>query len=228
MSLNLDELKLVLTDDGSYTLTHPSLPETYHSRFGAVTEATAVFLENSTVKQRLQQGRETAVLEIGFGSGLNSMLTAACANHYQSKLTYIAYEKQLPPVSIIVELLSKNLRDCEFGINNLQHAMANPPITNIAINSHCNLTIINEDVRNSVIPPNTFDAIYLDAFSVSQNPNLWQAEFLTTLHRSLRPGCTLATYSVNRVFKDALSAAGFSWQKRPGPAGKREVIVATA
>ena len=228
MPLNLNELTLVLTGDGSYTLAHPNLPETYHSRFGAVSEAITVFLENSTVKHRLQQGRETAVLEIGFGSGLNFMLTTACAKEYQCTLSYTAYENQLPPAPIIAELLSNNLKSCEAEINSLQHAIANPPIINTAINKHCHLTIVNEDVRNSAIPPNAFDAIYLDAFSVSQNPHLWQATFLTTLHRSLKGGGTLATYSVNRVFKDALTAAGFSWKKRPGPAGKREVIVATA
>ena len=74
----------------------------------------------------------------------------------------------------------------------------------------------------------TFHAVYLDAFSHRESPLLWQAPLLKKLRSALRPDGVLATYSVNRPFKDALSEAGFTWQKLPGPAGKREVIIATA
>ncbi len=228
MQFDRNELTLFVTDDGSYTLKHPAFPETYHSKFGAVTEAITVFLENSQVNNRLQQGLPTHVLEIGFGSGLNFLLTASCAKQHQCDLSYTAFENRLPPMSIIVELLNKNTTDCDNEIEALQRTLSHPPVIKASVNRYSTLTMINTDVRTYEMPGNTFDAIYLDAFSVSQNPQLWQSRFLKALHGTLKPGGTLATYSVNRLFKDALTAAGFDWKKLPGPAGKREVIVATA
>ena len=40
-------MQLFKTDDGSYTLINPDHLETYHSKFGALTESDQVYLRNS-------------------------------------------------------------------------------------------------------------------------------------------------------------------------------------
>ena len=222
------ELKLQLTRDGSYTLKHPGNPEPYHSMFGAVTEAKSVFLENSEVQQRLQKHLPTTVLEIGFGSGLNFLLSAACARDNQCKLTYSAFEFLLPPTELSCELLTRNTTGCVKEIARLKETLDSGQTVNTSINAYSDLTIIRSDATKSQLPVDTFHAVYLDAFSISQNPLLWQTSFLQSLNRALKADGKLATYSVNRKFKDALTDAGFTWKKLPGPGGKREVIVATA
>jgi len=216
------------TADGSFTLSRGNGKETYHSRFGAVTEARQVFLINSGVKERLEQQLPTSVLEIGFGTGLNFLLTALCARHNNAGLRYTGYENALLPSATITTLLERNTQGCEPEIAALGALTASAPTgAPEAINENTDLRLKAEDALSADLAIDQYHAIYLDAFSVSEAPEFWQTPFLTRLYNALRPQGRLATYSVNRPFKDALTQAGFQWQKLPGPAGKREVIFAT-
>lgn len=216
------------TADGSVTLSRKDKQQTYHSRHGAVTESTEVFLGNSDVQDRLQRQLPTGVLEIGFGSGLNFILTAHCAQNNNSRLTYYGCENLLPPVKVMQQLLQHNTEQCEVEIERLCAAITdcqtNEPLP---VNDHTTLHLLVGDAMAMPFPKDTFHAVYLDAFSQSEDPTFWQPPFLKKLHQSLRCEGTLATYSVNRQFRNALEEAGFVWKKLPGPAGKREVIVAT-
>ncbi|MGY8988125.1 MAG: hypothetical protein ACKVG7_06165 [Flavobacteriales bacterium] len=64
--------ELIITKDGSHSLFVPELNENYHSVHGAIEEALHVFIKNgihSHPKQNIN------ILEIGFGTGLNTLLT---------------------------------------------------------------------------------------------------------------------------------------------------------
>ena len=94
----------VLTNDGSNTLDSLRYGETYHSTFGALTEARHVFLNAAGVSQRLKSGLPTRVLEIGFGLGLNTLLTADLASQFAAQLSYHAFENQLVAPEVIRQL----------------------------------------------------------------------------------------------------------------------------
>lgn len=85
-------LDVTRTNDNSNTLYSPRYQQTYHSSFGAVAEAKHVFLDGAAVQQRLQALQPTRVLEIGFGLGLNCLLSADCANTHKTALHYTAIE----------------------------------------------------------------------------------------------------------------------------------------
>ena len=72
------------------------------------------------------------------------------------------------------------------------------------------------------------DAIYLDGFSPAKNPDLWSPELCRCLHRLAGPGATLATWSVAGAVRRALAGAGFTVEKRPGFADKRQMLVGRA
>ena len=224
-------MQLLQTEDGSYTLLDTEQQETYHSKFGALTESDQVYLRNSGVYQRLQSQQPTSVLEIGFGTGFNFVHTAQHALKYNCALHYTACE--MLPVSreIAVEVLLQNAPDaielCEFTANALDkiaHPIDQP--VDLTFNPQLILQLHRVDACIHSWPAAAFDAIYLDAFSKKNNPSLWSAEFLKKLQTSAKPDATLATYCVNREFRTALTAAGFSFSKLPGPKGKREVLVA--
>ena len=61
--------KIVITNDGSYSIFNPDLNETYHSKHGAIVEAEHVFIKNGFSKANKN---ELNILEIGFGTGLNA------------------------------------------------------------------------------------------------------------------------------------------------------------
>lgn len=220
-------ISLQLTADGSYTLSRGDKRETYHSQNGAVTESNEVFLRNSGVQHRLQRRQTTHVLEIGFGSGLNFLLTALCARHNSCSLSYTGFEVCLPPIDLIRQLLTRNTRGSEQEIKRVIElcGLDTTPVPK-SINSECTLSLQQSDALSAELPQSGFHSVYLDAFSQNEAPDFWKVPFLKKLHASLRPGGTLASYSVNRPFRDSLTEAGFEWSKLPGPAGKREVIVA--
>jgi tRNA U34 5-methylaminomethyl-2-thiouridine-forming methyltransferase MnmC len=64
---------LVKTSDGSHTLYVPELDEHYHSVYGAVQESEFIFINNGFDSCDTDP---LNILEVGFGTGLNALLTA--------------------------------------------------------------------------------------------------------------------------------------------------------
>jgi tRNA U34 5-methylaminomethyl-2-thiouridine-forming methyltransferase MnmC len=64
---------LIETSDGSHTIYVPELDEHYHSIHGAVQESSFIFIRNGF---DVSEADPVNILEIGFGTGLNALLTA--------------------------------------------------------------------------------------------------------------------------------------------------------
>jgi len=103
-----------------------------------------------------------------------------------------------------------------------------------ALNHDCHLHYTGIDIQPppsqlalQLLAHNNRSHQSLDAFSLKNNPGLWQVPFLRKLHKSLSDDGTLGTYTVSRIFREALEQSGFAWEKLRGPAGKREVLTAT-
>jgi tRNA U34 5-methylaminomethyl-2-thiouridine-forming methyltransferase MnmC len=220
----------VVTADGSTTLLHPDHGESYHSRHGARTESTAVFLQNSGVLGRLEMSLCTRVLEIGFGTGFNFLLTAEAALRCGSALDYVAVEHDLITCAEMQALAQTNFPEHPALTENLINAANTFSLDashdSVVVAEQVSFKLIIDDARHAEIDPAPFDAIYLDAFSPRNNPDLWQASFLGALRERLTGTGRLVSYCVSRQFRDGLTGAGFTWQKVPGPPGKREVLIA--
>jgi len=218
------------TKDGSLTLYSAELQEHYHSKFGAVAESDAVFIKNTGVENRLAQLQPTRVLEIGFGTGLNFLRTAIHAIKHNCQLHYTGIDIQPPPSQLARQLLSHNNKShqslCDFTADCLE-SLSHHGSAHSQFNSKLQLELIRTEAISHDYPVAVFDAIYLDAFSLKNNPGLWQAPFLRKLRKGLSDNGVVGTYTVSRIFREALEEAGFQWQKLPGPAGKREVLTAS-
>jgi tRNA U34 5-methylaminomethyl-2-thiouridine-forming methyltransferase MnmC len=223
-------VKVRETADGTLTLEDPASGQTYRSIHGAATESRLVFLQNSGVAARLNAGEPTRVLEIGFGTGLNFCITATLAIENRCQLHYAACEFALPDIDLLESLLQHNLPDARHLTDELVALLAQSSDgehSKGCLSEWVELDLYRGDARTASWPDAHFDAIYLDAFSARCNPQLWQRAFLAQLRPTLHKRGRLATFGVNRAFRQALSEAGFSWSKYPGPPGKREVLVAT-
>ncbi|MEZ6135615.1 MAG: tRNA (5-methylaminomethyl-2-thiouridine)(34)-methyltransferase MnmD [Pirellulaceae bacterium] len=97
-------LQWVTTDDGSLTLWSDVIGETYHSGCGAMAESLIVYIKHSGVIERLLAGKPTRVLEVGFGTATDFLLTAAIATACRCKLQYTGLENMLLPVRLLAEL----------------------------------------------------------------------------------------------------------------------------
>ncbi len=223
-------MQLIETDDGSYTLLDPDRQETYHSKFGALTESDQVYLRNSGMHQRLQAQQPTSILEIGFGTGFNFVHTANHALKSDCALQYTACEFQPVNREIALELLIHNVPHaktlCVFTADAI-HQISSSEQATLFFDHQTQLNLHRVDAHQHSLPESSFDAVYLDAFSKKNNPALWSTDFLCKLRQALKPDAKLATYCVNGEFRRALNAAGFRFRKLPGPKGKREVLVAT-
>jgi len=221
MTINKDiKPQVIITDDGSSTIYLPELDETYHSKFGAVNEAMHVFIENGLAKSAK---KEINVLEIGFGTGLNAILTLLYANNNQMKVNYTTLEKYPLNKETIALLNYKeeiNGADKFFTkIHELEWEKSHQ------ITLYFNLKKIKIDaLNNSFLFPKNIDLIYFDAFAPSKQAELWNESLFKKLHDSLRNDGKLVTYSAAGMVKQALRSAGFKVKRLPGPPGKHHMI----
>ncbi len=220
----------VLCGDGSLTIYNNHYQQTYHSRYGAVTESRLVFLENSGIKKRLIKRQPCHVLEIGFGLGLNFLITAQLASKYSAPLHYTAFENRLIDASIFASLGYGEFLDCCELQNQLFHRLQdleNGVFSDVQIAKTVSLALKIKNALSIQIEPDSQHAIYLDPFSPDKNPELWSSDFLEKLFNALALHGRLCTYSVKGQIRRSLQSVGFTVWKVKGPLGKREVLIAS-
>ena len=80
---------IVKTKDGSDTILNKDINECYHSKHGAIEEAKHIFIKNGLLNFKKNKIK---ILEIGFGSGLNALLTLIKAKKNNTKIIYDTIE----------------------------------------------------------------------------------------------------------------------------------------
>jgi len=219
----LDKFILKTTDDGSHTLFVPDLNEHYHSTNGALQESELVFIHNG-VHFLPTNLYEINILEIGFGTGLNALLTVLHANKQKQKVNYVAIEPNPIPFDIISCLNYSGLLksdDAELFFNKLHETDWTYPSF---LSDHFILSKLKAKLEDITLKNEQFHLIYFDAFGPEVQPELWTEQIFQQLFRSLKPNGVLVTYSCKGTVKRALISAGFNIEKLPGPKGKREVL----
>ena len=220
------------TADGFDTLYSAAFGQTFHSQHGARTEAEHVFLRGSGVEARLAVGEQTSVLEVGFGTGLNFLLTAQRAISAGAPLRYTALERDLLSADVLATLNHAErlgaapLRDALLAWRRGLPEPVPPAAYHAALHDLVLLECLVGDATEITLPDVRYDAVYLDAFSPDVNPELWTSAFFARLFAVLKPGGRLATYSAKGQVRRNLAAVGFRVEKRLGPPGKREMLVA--
>lgn len=218
-------MQLATTRDGSHTLYVPHLDEHYHSTYGAITESRHVFLDAGLLRR--MEGPEVSVLEIGFGTGLNALLTFITARDKQVKVTYHALEK-FPVDLVLVEQLNyasllPRVPDAESLFASIHRASWNE--TTI-LHPFFYLHKIRDDLADFQ-PEFKYDLIFFDAFAPEKQPEMWTQDIFNRLYKNLRPDGIITTYCVKGTVKRMLKTAGFRIEKLPGPPGKREMLRGT-
>ena len=228
MSPPLQPARLEFAEDG--TPWSAAFGDVYHSAHGGPAQARHVFIGGNELPARWQHKRRFVILETGFGLGLNFLATwQAWRNDPQAceRLHFVSIEKH--PFAA-ADLATAHQAWPEFA--DLAHALQKhwPPLTPGIHRLHLDqhrviLTLIFGDavtqLRNLSA---SVDAFYLDGFSPAKNPELWTPELCKSLSRLAAPGATLATWSVAGHLREALKAAEFDLEKRPGFAGKRQML----
>jgi len=211
-------LKLVQTADGSNTIFNETVGENYHSRNGALQESRHVFVE-AGLNYFLQQcnAAKVSILEVGFGTGLNFLLTADACIQREVKLSYMGIEAH----PLTHELISQTGYEQYVSADTWREfieAYPNPmrsDIIDLEIAS-CPLLEFNSDHR--------FDIVYFDAFAAAHQPEMWNEGAISHTAKFVKPNGVFVTYAITGNLKRMLKSLGFTIQKIPGAAGKREML----
>ncbi|OAQ38177.1 tRNA (5-methylaminomethyl-2-thiouridylate)-methyltransferase [Pedobacter psychrophilus] len=216
-------LSIVTTADGSKTIYSPLVKENYHSKHGALQESNHVFL-NSGLRYYLADKsiNEVAILEIGFGTGLNYLLTHDFCTGKEIKLDYVGVEAYPVSADLIEQTDYKTIVSTNTW-NIFSENYINAQNSSIQLNNFCKLKI---DVEDALIFNTTqkFDVIYFDAFASNNQPELWTKEFITKIISFLKAGGIFVTYAITGDLKRIMKSLGMRVEKAPGAAGKREML----
>ena len=215
--------EIIQTSDGSTTIHIPEWKESYHSKHGAIQEANHVFIKNGL---SLFEGKDIAIMEIGFGTGLNAFITFLESSKLKQDIDYVGVEAY--PVSN-EELAAMNYV-AELGVSSQQSTFNLMHQSNweekCIIDGHFDLTK-RKQFFDDIVDENYFDLIYFDAFGYHVQPDLWSTEIFRKMYNALRDNGVLVTYAARGVVKRSMIEVGFTVEKLAGPPGKREMFRAT-
>ncbi len=213
--------EIQLTADGSHTVSIPEMKVTYHSMHGAVQESIHVFIEaglrplmNHNAPNPIQ------VLEIGFGTGLNALLSLREAIQHQQKIVYLSVEPY--PLSAAESALLNygvqlDLPDIFLSLH--EAAWERELLIHPFFSLHKRRTSLQDFSTGAL-----FHIIFFDVFAPTVQPDLWTEAIFSKLYPLLMPGGCLLTYCSKSIVRKAMTGAGFNVEKIPGPFGKREMV----
>jgi len=217
-------MQLRITADGSHTLFLPHINESYHSMFGAITESIHVFIKEGF--EYLKDYKNITILEVGFGTGLNALLTMLAAEAVNISITYHAVEYFPISPDLAHRLNYPSLLTAGDPKGFLKMLHDAPWNDTVSLTQTFALHKIREDFT-SFNPGFTYDLIYYDAFAPDKQPEMWRKDIFERLFKHLNAGGVLTTYCVKGEVKRMLKEAGFTIEKLPGPPGKREMLRGT-
>jgi len=218
--------------DAAGTPYSPEYGDVYHSAESGPGQARHVFLGGNDLPARWAGARVFTILETGFGLGLNFLATWQAWRDdpmRPERLHFVSVEKHPFAREGLAEL---HARYPEFTALAAQLQAVWPlPLPGLHRlhfeDGRVTLTLAFGDVAD-VLPKLRLaaDAIYLDGFAPDRNPDMWATAVMKALARLARPGATAATYTTARPVRDALAAAGFVPELRPGFGRKRHMLAA--
>ena len=220
----MNKRQFLITEDGSHTIYIPELDETYHSTHGAIRESTYVFIEQG-LKYVAGRGsvEKIRIFEVGFGTGLNALLSALYTKKKRISMEYESIEAFPLNRSEVQKLnyagLIKQFRSKEI----FQKIHESPWGKWIDISSGFQLRKINLKLQDYKVKEQ-FDLCFFDAFAPSKQPEMWTKEILEKMYALLTTNGVLVTYCAKGQLKRDLKSMGFEVETLPGPPGKFEMV----
>lgn len=218
----------------------------YFSATDGLLEAMHVYIDGNDLKSRFSQMRETDVFvvgELGFGTGLNCLLTWQCFLQNapeKSRLVIFSTEKYpLNPMELkqCYRLWPQLSREAELLLD--AYPVLTPGLHSLLFeDGRVKLNLMLGDAKESLeslivcgdhslenrLRPWQVDAWFLDGFSPKKNPALWALSLLKIVALLSHDGTTFGTFSVAAMVKQHLTQVGFSIKKVAGFGKKRHCL----
>lgn len=218
--------ELHTTEDGSLTLYAPTFGEHYHSMHGAVQESEHIYL-GLALRERMSSWQEgdapLRLFEVGFGTGLNALLSWREAEERHIPLQYYSIEKFPITPEIYEALHYEGLGEEREVKDQLLRLHTAPWDEAVELSPFFTLYKLRGDLTTCTFPER-LSVIYYDAFSPESQPELWAEVLFQRLGKVASSGAILSTYCAKGEVRRRLQRAGFLVERLPGPPGKREVL----
>ena len=212
--------EIIKTSDGSTTIHIPEWNEQYHSIHGAIQEANHVYIQHGL---NYKTTNEIAVLEIGFGTGLNSFMTFLEAQENKLFIEYVGveaypiFEEELLKLNYVAELGAIQFTKIFESFHSCSWEEKHQITPNFSL-------LKRKQFFHEIDDENKFDVIYFDAFGARVQPELWTEEIFFKMYLALKSEGVLVTYAAKGSVRRAMQSVGFSVERLPGPPGKREML----
>ena len=212
--------EIIITLDGSSSIYIPAWKEHYHSHHGAIQEAKHVFIKNGLLEKSNEE--ELKILEVGFGTGLNCLLTLQSKPKNQ-QINYHGLEAFPLEKEEIAQLNYRELleQNTVAYFENLHQGSWNEVFK---VEEFFILHKIQMLLLECKLEVNSFDLIYFDAFGPRVQPEMWTIEIFEKMFACMKKDGIFVTYCAKGQVKRDLKAVGFEVETLPGPPGKREMI----
>mgnify|MGYP001426253688 CR=1 FL=1 len=212
--------EIIITSDGSHTIFVPDLNETYHSRHGAIQESAHVYIKEGF--DFISSKNELSILEVGFGTGLNAIMTFIANTEVKRRVKFTSLEANPLEWELVSQLnyFSNNSDSLESKIFAEMHSCSWGKYCQIS--SFFSLKKLNLKLQK-VFYDTEFDLIYFDAFAPQIQPELWTKVIFESMFKSLVSGGILVTYCAKGNVKRVLKSVGFDIESIAGPPGKRQM-----
>ncbi|MES2402207.1 MAG: FAD-dependent 5-carboxymethylaminomethyl-2-thiouridine(34) oxidoreductase MnmC [Pseudomonadota bacterium] len=206
----------------------PRFGDRYRSELGGLEQARDVFLAGCGLPAAWKNQSQWRILETGFGLGLNFLVTWQAWKNDPNRPHMLHF--------VSTEAFPASPGDV------LRSAQAHPDLVPFATELHAQLwgllpgfhrlsfekgrvllTLCIGDAK-AMLKQQQFeaDSVYLDGFSPQKNPDIWDIHTFKAVARCCRRGTRIATWTIARAVRDALSQAGFVVRKTPGIPPKRD------
>lgn len=206
----MSKFDIIETDDGSFTIKNQLFDETYHSVFGAISESNYVFIDAGFL---CLNKKEFSVFEVGFGTGINALLSLKASVNFSKKVHYTAIEKYVVENETINKLTENFDDETDKSLfKKITNAKWNE---NVEISENFELLKIEADFTEYDFV-DSFDLIYFDAFSFETQAEMWSEKMFKKLFDAMNENGILVTYSSKGEVKRNLRSAGFIVKRLKG------------
>jgi tRNA U34 5-methylaminomethyl-2-thiouridine-forming methyltransferase MnmC len=214
-------MQVIPTKDGSHTIYLPDLKESFHSMNGAIDESRHVYINAGLNASSLKSLR---VFEMGFGTGLNALLTWIQNKMQNRKINYHAVDNNPLKTEIFRKLNYEEI----LGLTEEEklvflHMHNTRWDKNIRLDDNFSLYKFQMSLHDFDFTEK-YDLIYFDAFSPEKQPDIWTYQIFEKVFAAMNTGAILTSYCAKGKVKRMIKDIGFKIEMLPGPAGKREMI----
>ena len=224
---NLGNYKILKTEDNSETIWSEYFDEACHNLSGAYEETLHNYIHGCLIPELLDQKKEIAVLDVGFGVGVGLKAfidQIKLSKNYNTQLSYYSIELD---ETLLLWSLKETLPEIKLSKKEQSYEDKNLIFYEGIWDEKLVIKIFVGDGRLTLPMAeklkllNPLDAIFQDAFSPRKNPMLWSVEWFVFLKKISAQTVQLSTYSSSISIRKSLVVAGWIVSEAQGFAKKR-------